>query len=52
VLFAVWDNFGYRQLVGVWRVIALVDLLRGRREWGAMPRRGFVTPARQEELTD
>lgn len=52
MLYAVWDNFGYRQLVGVWRVMAFVDLLRGNRDWGAQRRRGFVTPPRQEDLVD
>lgn len=34
------DNLGYRQLTVAWRVQGLISFLRGRREWGAMERRG------------
>ncbi len=39
--FAVVDNFGYRQLIGLFRALAFVDLLRRRRAWGEQRRRGF-----------
>ncbi len=42
LVYAVVDNLGYRQLTDVWRVLGLVDLARGRREWGAMTRKGLV----------
>jgi cellulose synthase/poly-beta-1,6-N-acetylglucosamine synthase-like glycosyltransferase len=38
---AVLENFGYRQLLAVWRVQGVWDALRGKRGWGAMERRGF-----------
>jgi hypothetical protein len=41
VVLAVVENVGYRQLVDLWRVGAVVDLVRGRREWGEMPRVGL-----------
>jgi hypothetical protein len=42
LLFAVLENVGFRQLVAVWRMLALVDLVRGRRGWGVMERRGLA----------
>jgi cellulose synthase/poly-beta-1,6-N-acetylglucosamine synthase-like glycosyltransferase len=44
LLFAVLENFGYRQLVDVWRLIAFGDLARGKRSWGAQRRRGLEVP--------
>ncbi len=41
LLFAVLDNLGYRQLTDLFRVLAFGDLVRRRRHWGAMPRRGL-----------
>jgi cellulose synthase/poly-beta-1,6-N-acetylglucosamine synthase-like glycosyltransferase len=41
LLFAVLDNFGYRQLTDLFRILAFGDLVRRRRHWGAMPRRGL-----------
>jgi len=38
---AVLENFGYRQLLALWRVEGLWDALRGKRGWGAMERSGF-----------
>jgi len=38
---AVFENLGYRQLVNVWRTVALFDLARRRRGWGEMRRRGL-----------
>ena len=39
--YALIDNFGYRQLTTWWRLHGIVEFLRGRKDWGAMPRRGF-----------
>ena len=39
--YAVLDNFGYRQLIAVFRVLGLLDVIRGRKEWGEMRRRGL-----------
>ncbi len=35
------DNLGYRQLNGLWRVMAIVSFLRKDSDWGAMERKGF-----------
>ena len=41
MLTAVLENFGYRQLMCVWRAQGLIDGLRGKKGWGKMHRRGF-----------
>jgi cellulose synthase/poly-beta-1,6-N-acetylglucosamine synthase-like glycosyltransferase len=41
VLYSVLENFGYRQLNDLWRVLALVDLARRKQGWGAQRRRGI-----------
>jgi hypothetical protein len=40
LVWAVLENIGYRQLIGVMRVLAFVDVVRGRSDWGVMDRRG------------
>jgi cellulose synthase/poly-beta-1,6-N-acetylglucosamine synthase-like glycosyltransferase len=40
-LAAVVENFGFRQLLTIWRTKGLIDGLRGKQGWGAMERRGF-----------
>jgi cellulose synthase/poly-beta-1,6-N-acetylglucosamine synthase-like glycosyltransferase len=35
------ENFGYRQLTAWWRTKAFYDYARGKKEWGAMQRKGF-----------
>jgi cellulose synthase/poly-beta-1,6-N-acetylglucosamine synthase-like glycosyltransferase len=40
-LYGVVENFGYRQLNTLWRVMAIVSFLRRNNEWGSMERRGF-----------
>lgn len=39
--YAVVENFGYRQLNDVWRIMGFVDLLRQRQGWGAHVRKGI-----------
>jgi len=39
---AILENLGYRQLLTVWRAGAFVDVLRGRKGWGEMKRKGFA----------
>ena len=41
LVFAVVENFGYRQIVSGMRALAFVDLVRRRRSWGKMIRRGL-----------
>ena len=43
-MYAVLENFGYRQLTLWWRLRGSFDFLRGRAEWGPMVRRGFTRP--------
>jgi cellulose synthase/poly-beta-1,6-N-acetylglucosamine synthase-like glycosyltransferase len=45
VLYAVAENLGYTQLTAYFRCCGCVDLLRRRRDWGVMTRRGLETPA-------
>lgn len=35
------ENFGYRQMTVVWRFIATVEYLFGKRKWGKMEKKGF-----------
>ncbi len=41
----VLENFGYRQLATWWRVVGVIDYVRGKEGWGAMKRKGFATEA-------
>jgi cellulose synthase/poly-beta-1,6-N-acetylglucosamine synthase-like glycosyltransferase len=45
LLYAVLENIGYRQLHDAWRTIGYVDIMRGKKGWGAQQRRGFAAPA-------
>jgi cellulose synthase/poly-beta-1,6-N-acetylglucosamine synthase-like glycosyltransferase len=38
---ALIENFGYRQMTVYWRLRGLWKFLRGRKDWGAMERKGF-----------
>jgi cellulose synthase/poly-beta-1,6-N-acetylglucosamine synthase-like glycosyltransferase len=35
------ENFGYRQLISLWRLHGLISALRGVQGWGEMTRKGF-----------
>jgi hypothetical protein len=39
---AIIENFGYRQLNNVWRVIGWWEFLRKKKGWGTMTRKGFA----------
>lgn len=41
LLFAILENFGYRQMTAVWRIQGSIDYFRGKKSWGAMTRKGF-----------
>ena len=41
LVFAVFENFGFRQLVDAWRLFALWEFARGKDGWGVMERRGL-----------
>jgi arginine exporter protein ArgO len=42
---AVLEGFGYRQIATLWRVRGLVSVLRRKKGWGEMTRKGFAAPA-------
>ena len=42
--YGVLENFGYRQLTTWWRLMGVVDYLRGKQAWGVMTRKGFSKP--------
>ena len=44
LLLCMLEFFPYRQFLVFWRVVAMIELLAGKRAWGRMRRRGF-TPA-------
>lgn len=45
LLWAVLENFGYRQLTVFWRLRGILGFLRRRTDWGVMERRGFGATA-------
>jgi cellulose synthase/poly-beta-1,6-N-acetylglucosamine synthase-like glycosyltransferase len=48
ILFGILENFGYRQMLAVFKVKAFWDFLRQRRAWGRMRRTGFRPDRRAE----
>jgi cellulose synthase/poly-beta-1,6-N-acetylglucosamine synthase-like glycosyltransferase len=40
-LYAIAENFGYRQLTLWWRLKGTIDWIRGQKQWGAQQRQGF-----------
>ncbi len=44
IVFGILENFGYRQLLALFKLKALWDVVRRRRGWGEMDREGFRTP--------
>ena len=44
IVFGILENFGYRQLLALFKLKALWDVLLGRRGWGEMDREGFKAP--------
>ena len=45
LVYAVLENFGFRQLVDFWRLQALWDVVRRKKGWGDMKRKGFAARA-------
>lgn len=39
--YALIENFGYRQMHSWWRLMGLVDFMKGNKSWGEMTRKGF-----------
>ena len=47
------ENFGFRQVMLLWRVQAIFQVLRKKdRSWGEMERRGFQRPVSAEKSSD
>jgi cellulose synthase/poly-beta-1,6-N-acetylglucosamine synthase-like glycosyltransferase len=42
IMYAVLENFGYRQMTVLWRIKGIIDYIRGVESWGTMQRTGFV----------
>jgi cellulose synthase/poly-beta-1,6-N-acetylglucosamine synthase-like glycosyltransferase len=40
---ALVENFGYRQLNTWWRLLGVIDYMKGKQGWGAMTRKGLAT---------
>jgi cellulose synthase/poly-beta-1,6-N-acetylglucosamine synthase-like glycosyltransferase len=49
--YALLENFGYRQMHSWWRLMGLVDFLKGNKAWGEMTRRGLGTNAKKSAPT-
>jgi hypothetical protein len=41
IVFGILENFGYRQLMSVYKLAAFWDVVRRRKAWGRMERTGF-----------
>ncbi len=44
IVFGILENFGYRQMLALFKLKALWDVVRRRRGWGEMDREGFRAP--------
>jgi cellulose synthase/poly-beta-1,6-N-acetylglucosamine synthase-like glycosyltransferase len=42
LVYAVLENFGYRQLTEWWRLVGVWEFVRRKRGWGEMKRKGFA----------
>lgn len=40
-IYGIMENFGYRQLLTWWRLLALFEYIRGEKAWGTITRKGF-----------
>ena len=50
VVYGVLENFGYRQLMSLYKVKAFWDFIRRRRDWGDMKRKGFEKRAEPDPI--
>lgn len=42
LFFSFLENFGYRQLISMWRVVGYLSVIRGTSGWGSIQRTGFT----------
>lgn len=47
-LAAVLENFGYRQINNIWRLVGWWQFLKKSKAWGVMPRQGFAKSRKKE----
>ena len=52
LLFGILENFGYRQMLALFKVRSFYDFLRGSRKWGKMDRTGFPERKRKEPVIE
>lgn len=52
VTWALLENLGYRQRTVIWRINGIIKYLRGRKDWGAMERRGLTAAPQQKETAN
>jgi len=54
--YSVLENFGYRQVNTIWKMMTIVFFLRKNRSWGAMERKGFAgktsVPEARRQITE
>ena len=43
IIYAFIENFGFRQLVSIYRVVGFLNSLKPNQKWGEMKRKGFIT---------
>ncbi len=51
IVFGILENFGYRQMLALFKLKALWDVVRRRRGWGEMEREGFQAPPEPASTT-
>jgi len=51
IVFGVVENFGYRQMLSLFKIKVFFDVFRRRRVWGAMDRSGFRRERSERERT-
>jgi len=51
ILAAFLENIGYRQVNALWRFRGILDVVRKKKVWGKMTRRGFVLGANLQQST-
>lgn len=42
--YAIIENFGFRQMISLWRVFGYINSMREPKGWGKMERKGFASP--------
>jgi hypothetical protein len=48
MLFAIMENFGFRQMTVWWRIRGIFDFLKGKKGWDKFARKGFAKGAHKQ----